>query len=119
MSFNYSIKKEKNSILIIRLSGRLIEKNQATELLDEIESKDGETLNLVIDLAELAYMNSTGLNVLITLLTRARKSGGEAIWANEPDIIKKLLVITKLNQIFVLAETVESALEQLSARKND
>jgi anti-sigma B factor antagonist len=119
MSFNYSIKKEKNSILIIRLSGRLIEKNQATELLDEIESKDGETLNLVIDLAELAYMNSTGLNVLITLLTRARKSGGEAILANEPDIIKKLLVITKLNQIFVLAETVESALEQLSARKND
>ena len=114
MSFNYTLKKEQDNILVIALSGRLIEKNQATDLLDELETAiDSGVLNLVVNLEGMAYMNSTGLNVLITLLTRARKSGGEAILANEPDSIKKLLVITKLNQIFVVADTVKKALEQL------
>jgi anti-sigma B factor antagonist len=116
MSFSYTLKKEEDNILVISLSGRLIEKNEAADLLEELESlTDFEVLNLVVNLEGMAYMNSTGLNVLITLLTRARKSGGEAILANEPETIKKLLVITKLNQIFVVADTVTKALEQLRA----
>jgi anti-sigma B factor antagonist len=112
MSFKYRIIKETDNIVIVNFAGRLIEKNQATELLNEIEMLvESEALNLVIDLAELEYMNSTGLNVLITLLTRARKSGGEAILANESEIIKKLLVITKLNQIFGVADSVEKAVQ--------
>lgn len=114
MSFSYTLKKEQDNILVIDLSGRLIEKNQAAELLGELETSiESGTLNLVVNLEGMSYMNSTGLNVLITLLTRARKSGGEAILANEPESIKKLLVITKLNQIFVVADTVKKALEQL------
>ncbi len=113
MSFSYKVKKENDSILVISMTGRLIEKNQAIALINEIDELGDEALKLVIDLSEMQYMNSSGLNVLITLLTKARKTGGEAIIANEPDIIKKLLVITKLNQVFTVAESTEKALEEL------
>lgn len=114
MSFSHSITQEKDNIVVISLAGRLIEKNQAINLLNEIDSySSDDPLKLVIDLSELHYMNSSGLNILITLLTKARKTGGEAILANEPEIIKKLLVITKLNQVFAVANSTGEALEQL------
>ncbi len=114
MSFNHSITQEKDNIVVISLSGRLIEKNQAIDLINEIDNLvNDDPLKLVIDLSELNYMNSSGLNILITLLTKARKTGGEAVLANEPEIIKKLLIITKLNQVFTVAENKEKALKHL------
>jgi anti-anti-sigma factor len=53
-------------------------------------------------MSDFKYMNSTGLNTLITILTRARKAGGEAIVCSVPDNIKSLLAITKLNSIFTV-----------------
>lgn len=114
MTFDYDIKKEKN-INIISLKGQLIEKNQAAalnqkidELLEENESK------YIIELSELKNLNSSGLNVLINILTKARKAGGETLIANVPKKINELLVITRLNTVFTVVDSVESALSQLN-----
>ena len=79
MEFGFKITK-KDSYSLIKLNGNLIEKNQANSLMDEIDAHpDGEHLNYVIDLSAFQYMNSTGLNVLLNILSKARKSGGEAV----------------------------------------
>ncbi len=114
MTFSYTLSQETDNIIIVSLAGRLIEKNQAISLIAEVDSLiESEPLRLIIEMSELEYMNSSGLNILITLLTKARKTGGEAILANEPEMIKKLLVITKLNQVFIVSETKDQALELL------
>ena len=109
MEFGYKITKKENYSLI-KLSGNLIEKNQANNLMEEIDAHpDGEHLNYVIDLSAFQYMNSTGLNILLNILSKARKSGGEAVICAVPEKINSLLVITKLNNVFSVMENEELA----------
>lgn len=113
MVFSFSIKKELN-VNIVSLTGELIDKNQSNELVEQVDSllAAGE-LKYVFDLSELKYINSSGLNVLIHILTKARKAGGEAVVANVSKKVNELLIITKLNTVFTVTDTVEKAISKL------
>ena len=109
MEFGFKII-QKDSYSLIKLNGNLIEKNQANGLMEEIDShSEGAHLNYVIDLSAFQYMNSTGLNVLLNILSKARKAGGEAVICAVPEKINSLLVITKLNNVFSVLENEEAA----------
>lgn len=113
MNFEYT-KEKKSEILILYLKGELIDKSQSTSFMNEIEAivAAGEN-KFVLDLSELAYMNSSGLNVIINVLTKSRKAGGDVAIANVTKKVKQLLVITKLSSIFNLSESVEDAINKL------
>ncbi|MDA9121137.1 STAS domain-containing protein, partial [Flavobacteriales bacterium] len=65
---------------LITLSGRLIEKSQADDLIKEFESLiESGTNRYLMSLEDLEYVNSTGLNLLIGMFTSARNSGGELV----------------------------------------
>ena len=109
MEFTYKIE-EKKDYCLLHFSGNLIEKSQALDMFDRFEELlNKELKKFVIDMADFKYMNSTGLNTLITILTRARKAGGEAIVCSVPDNIKSLLAITKLNSIFTVVDNEAEA----------
>jgi len=61
----------------------------------------------VIDLSAVRYISSSGIGLLITMLTKMRNSGGEVLLTAPSEHVKKLLIITKLNQIFTVFDTVE------------
>ncbi len=50
-------------------------------------------------------MNSSGIGVLITILTKFRNKGGEVVLVSPSEQIKKLLIITKLNAIFLIVNS--------------
>ena len=109
MEFKYKIN-EKPGYCAVHLTGNLIEKGQAVKLIDDVQHlvlKDSN--RFVINLAEFKYMNSTGLTVLLNILTLARKSGGEAVICHIPEKVNSLLNITKLSSIFKVAETEKQA----------
>ncbi len=111
MEFNYKIKEvEDSKPSIIRMEGNLIEKSQAIELLDDIDNVllKGKT-HFIVDMSGFRYMNSTGLNVLVNILTKARNAGGETVICCVPEKIRDLLVITKLNNVFNIAENMDEA----------
>ena len=109
MEFGYEIK-ERGNYNVISIKGNLIEKNQANELLDEVNDLlEKESNRFVVNMEEFKYMNSTGLTVLLNILTRARKSGGEAVICRVPEKIKTLLVITKLINVFSVVDSEENA----------
>lgn len=109
MNFSYKIKKD-NNFIHISFVGNLMNKQQVQDLLEEIEFHSNEGFNkIIIDLSAMKYMNSTGLNILINIFTQTRSKGGDVIITNIPEKIKKLLVITKLNSIFNIEETVDKA----------
>jgi len=115
MTFDYSITAEERYELV-SLSGELIDRNQANDLLHEMNEliESGRT-RYVFDLGGLRYLNSSGLNVLINLLTKARKAGGEVAIANVSKKVNELLLITKLNTVFAVSGSVEEAAEKLSS----
>jgi anti-sigma B factor antagonist len=115
MVFDFTISNH-SSYAVISLSGNLIEKGQAISLLEKVDdlAKDGVN-KWAIDLEKLIYMNSSGLNTLIQLLTKARVSGGEAVLFNMNKKINELILITKLHTLFKVAEKKPDALALLGA----
>lgn len=113
MVLDYKIVEEKN-YQILSLSGELIDKNQATELIKSVDEllENGKN-KLVIDLSNLKYMNSSGLNVLIQLLTKTRTRGGESVICHVSKKVNELLIITKLNTLFKVTDTKEEAFKIL------
>ena len=114
MVFEYNISEE-NNFQILKLSGELIDKHQAIDLIKSIDGLlDTDKNKWAIDLSELKYMNSSGLNVLIQILTKTRNKGGESVIFNVNKKVHELLVITKLNTLFKVSETKEQAFAKLA-----
>lgn len=114
MVLEYKITEEKE-FQLLALKGELIDKNQAIDLIKEVDDLLEKGSNkFVIDLAELRYMNSSGLNVLIQLLTKTRTRGGESVICNVSKKVNELLIITKLNTLFKVTETKEEAFKLLA-----
>lgn len=105
MVFNFSIEKHEQHA-VINLNGSLIERSQAEPLIKQAEAlvQDG-IIKWAIDLEQLSYMNSSGLNTLIQLLTKARNAGGEAVLYHMNKKINELMLITKLHTLFKIADS--------------
>lgn len=115
MIFDFTISKQ-NNYAIISLEGNLIEKGQALQLLEKAEELVKEKSNRwAIDLEKLIYMNSSGLNTLIQLLTKARVAGGEAVLFNMNKKINELILITKLHTLFKIADSRQGAINMLES----
>lgn len=110
MIFEYTIK-TKGSIKVITLKGELMEKSQALALLNEVEEcLSGKFNNFILNLEHLKYLNSSGLGVLISILTRCRRLEGEVVVTNLSQKVKELFLITKLNSVFTVTENMEAAI---------
>jgi anti-sigma B factor antagonist len=110
--------KVNDNILIINLEGDLIGEENGLELVDHVNDNINDSVILcAIDLSQVRYMNSSGIGVLITLLTKFRNKGGEVVLINPSDQIKKLLIITKLNAIFNIVASEGEAVSKLKSSK--
>ena len=108
----------KDNILFINLEGDLLGENNGVELIDLVNDTINESIILCsINLSTVRYMNSSGIGVLITLLTKFRNKGGEVVLINPSEQIKKLLVITKLNAIFNIVDSEDEAFQKLKGVK--
>jgi anti-sigma B factor antagonist len=116
VSLTYELSVLNDTILVVKLMGRMVDTDNSTELLHAIGNQLTDTTKkVVVDMAGIDYINSNGLNTLIAILTKARNKGGELILAGINDKIQKLMLITKLNTVFTSADNTESALKLFSA----
>lgn len=113
MTFDYKIEK-KSGINVFLLKGELIDKALASGMLVEIDNLiENKENKLILNLSELKYINSSGLNILINILTKSRKSGGEVVITNVSKKVNELLLMTKLNTVFIVTDSVEDAVAKL------
>ncbi len=103
---------DNGGVKVISLSGRLIEKSQADGLIEEFEQliADGAG-KYMMNLEELEYVNSTGLSLLIGMFTQARNSGGELVIGSISPKVRKLMVMTKIDSIFRIYDSMAEAKE--------
>jgi anti-sigma B factor antagonist len=111
MDFSYEIK---DNVLFVVAEGDLLGLQNDVKLLEFISQELKEDIiYCVIDISNINYMNSSGLSMLIRILTKFRNKDGDIALVNPSDSVSKLLVITKLSAIFAIAKSKESALEML------
>lgn len=103
-----------DGVLKLRFSGDLIGENNGPEVVELAnDAISNGVKNCLLNISEVRYINSSGIGVLITLLTKFRNQGGELFIINPSEHVNKLLIMTKLQAIFNIAESEEEALDKI------
>ncbi len=101
---------EKYNVVVLSLKGKIEGGPDASEFNDVIQKLIKENKkNIVADLGNLKYVNSSGVGIIMRAFTTVKNAGGNLKLANLNDKMKGLLSITKLNTIFEIYNTEEEA----------
>lgn len=107
---------EKYNAVVIELKGDVMGGDDPREFAALLHKLiDEGKKNIVVDLGDVKFMNSSGLGMLISGLTTAKKADGNLKLARVGDKIQSLLIITKLIQIFESFETVDDAVKSYNS----
>lgn len=115
MNLTYSIDEQVGGIQILKIHD-LLSEHANKEILKAAQQRiDAGQKRFVVDLSQVRYMNSVGLNFLITLRARSQEEGGDIAVANPSEKVMDLLNMTKLAPIFRIYSTVEAAAQAFSS----
>ena len=81
---------------------------EVAELLREMVAQKPKVL--VVDLAKVTYLDSSGLAVLIEGMQDVQKYGGKFALADAQESVHHILEIARLDQVFQIYRDVDSAL---------
>jgi anti-anti-sigma factor len=105
-------KDEECNCVILKLSGNLIEGSNSEEFNNIVKSLSKENKNnILVDLKDVIYVNSTGLSILFRGYRTIDAAGGKFKLVNVKDKFRKLLSITKLDTLFEIEDSMKSALK--------
>jgi len=110
MSFEI-LKREREGIVILDLKGRLVVGDGASQLREEILALAAAGSNrVVLNLAAVDFIDSTGLGAMVICFTTLKKGGGALKLCNLAEREIELLVLTKLTSVFELFDDEQHAL---------
>lgn len=101
------------SIPVARVSGELNGSCQEEFLDTIVEFVSPSKAKLVLDLAGLKTVDSSGLSALINLVTRARLGGGNVALVSPSAFVSGVMQATRLDTWFDIFESVELARQML------
>ena len=94
-------KEVREGIVILEVKGRLIVGDPVTKLREEVSRSIGiGSANIILNLKDVDYMDSTGLGGMVICFTGAQKAGGalKLVHVNKRNL--ELLELTNLMQVF-------------------
>lgn len=80
-----------------------------TELIQD------NTQLLIVDMAEVDFIDSAGLGALVNILKAARQQGCELVLCHISNTVKLILEITQLDQVFKVSDELDTILSADSA----
>jgi anti-sigma B factor antagonist len=103
---------------ILDMSGRISLGEALGELRDSIrEALAGDQKNILLNLAEVSYIDSSGLGQLISSYATVASRGGQMKLLNLQKRVNDLMQITKLVTVFETYSNEEAALKSFAKKK--
>ncbi len=108
----------KEDVVVVRCRGRIVSGEEARFLQSEVERLTGLTLTkkVVLQLAEVSYVDSGGLGALVRLLGVLRAARGDLQLCQASPFVTQVLQATNLLSVFRLHASEKDAMEALSTR---
>ena len=105
---------KQGTVAIISIQGAIVD-----EELESLGSVIDECLSygapkIVLDLSEVPFIDSAGLELLLDLVSRAGKLGGEIRLAAVNEVCRDIFSATRLDNFFQLFEDASSALRSMA-----
>ena len=103
---------EQNDPTVIAISGDVLGGADAMEFARAVaEQVQAGARQVVVDLAEVHLMNSSGLGMLVAASTSLRSGGGRLLVVGANEHIRSLLKMTRLDTVFASYQTRDEAVE--------
>lgn len=104
----------KDDVLIIRLKGEL-DHHTAEKLKEQVEQRleDKSVRHILLNLADLSFMDSSGLGVILGRYKQISQKGGQMIVCAISPTIYRLFELSGMFKILHIAEDEEQALHTL------
>jgi anti-sigma B factor antagonist len=101
---------ESNSVSIINLQGRL-DLSSGSTLKEQVKLLfSDDKSNVHLNLAEVEFINSSGLGSLVSIMKETRLLKGRLTLSNLASYVQEIFDITQLSHIFEIYATQEEAL---------
>ena len=98
-------------VTVVGISGRIVLGDESAALRDliaELLSKGDR--KIVLDLADVNYIDSSGLGALVSSFATVRRQGGELKLVKLSDKVDDLMEVTRLYTVFDIADNEEEAI---------
>jgi anti-sigma B factor antagonist len=104
-----------NGVTIVDLNGRITVDEGSILLRDTIKQLTGQgRKQILLNLGEVNYIDSSGIGELVNAFTRLRDQGGELKLLNLTQKVHDLLQITKLYAVFDIEDDEATAIQAFS-----
>jgi anti-sigma B factor antagonist len=97
-------------VLIVQCKGRIVAGNEVSRLHAYVGDSIAKHADIVLQLDQVEFIDSSGLGALVRLLQAARSKGGDVKLAQVPPNIRKTLEMTHLCSQFEAYDLVEEAI---------
>ena len=107
--------RQSGSVTVLDLSGKVTLGEDSTLLKDKLQSllHQGRK-NIILNLAQVSYVDSAGLGALVSAYTTVTREGGSLKLVNVTKRLQDLLSITKLLTVFETFDSEDEALRSFS-----
>ncbi len=95
---------------IVAIRGEIDLHNSPEMRVEMLRNLNGTIKRLILNLAEVPYMDSSAIAVFVEGLQKLRKTGGRIYLTNLQPRVKGLLEIAKLDSIFIVCPDEAAAL---------
>lgn len=104
--------KKNGTATVFRLKERRLDATISPELKGEfLVLCDGKTANLILDLSDVEFCDSSGLSALLIAERKMREHGGVVKLAGLQKKVMSLIKISHLDRAFSIYDTVAKALK--------
>ena len=99
---------------VVKLPQRLVMENAPAVRKDLLHLIDTGHQQLVLDLGEVAFVDSSGLSVLVSALKAANKNTGSVVLLNLTNDVRALIELTRMHEVFQIFADEQAAIDQLN-----
>jgi len=109
---NFTVTHDKNYTIITSQIDKLNASN-APDLKSEILKQNRDNINnLVIDLANTSYCDSSGLSAILSANRLCKDSSGKFVLCGLQPNVKKMIEIAQLNRVLNIVDNVDAAIKE-------
>src|SRR6185295_11155602 len=94
---------------ILRIEGYVTSSSEADLMAAYASIADGGTKLVVLDFSRLAYMNSGGIGLLVTLLVRAQRGGVRLVATGLSEHYRQIFELTRLDEAIAIHDDEATA----------
>ena len=111
MQLKINVRTLNDGIAVVDCAGRIVFGEETAELRDRVRTLIAKGSRVILNLADVSYIDSGGLGTLVALYTTARNAGGSIKLARLTPRVGDLLQVTKLLTVFEVYNSEEEAVD--------